>query len=34
MENKISRIIVEEKSQEISENEMSITNRINNEKYA
>ena len=31
MENKISRIIVEEKSQEISENEMSITNRINNE---
>ena len=31
MENKISKIIVEEKSQEISENEMSITKRINNE---
>ena len=31
MDNKVSRIIVEEKSQEISENEMSITNKINNE---
>ena len=31
MDNKVSRIIVEEKSQEISENEISITNKINNE---
>ena len=31
MDNKVHRIIIEEKSQEISENDLSITNKINNE---
>ena len=31
MDNKVHRIIIEEKSQEISENDISITNKINNE---